>query len=326
MSILYLWIPKDFDKRYEKYLGKFSKNKMPEPFLIDKLVKEKENLLSITDKDEYEFEIEKWKPLKIIVDAIYKELSPFKKEPQSVKIDISKLDISENKASSVLMVLTYERVCRWRIDTNPIVMTTEHIREYLKGDGVIVQDYENLSNFRKKISDFYNFLEEQKIRKFSTIKPPELDNNFSSKIKYQKEAIKDILNEGLKEEALTEKILKKVDEKMQKDKKTILPELYLNTVGDLWREPKSKYCYQMGEKSDRHQIVRYLATNKGHQQTSAISVALGNKNEQSIRTEIGKIRGNIKKFLKIEGKQVIEEGRKGSGYKIGLKYKIKVIS
>jgi len=174
MNDLFLWIPKDFDKRYVKYLGKFSKNKMPEPFLIDTLTKEKENLLSITDKTEYEFEIEKWKPLKIIVDAIYKELSPFEKEPQSVKIDISKLDISENKASSVLMMLTYERVCRWRIDTNPIVATTEHIREYLKGDGVIVQDYENLCNFRKKISDFYNFMEEQKIRKFSGIKSPEL--------------------------------------------------------------------------------------------------------------------------------------------------------
>ncbi len=175
MSNLYLWIPKDFDKRYEKYLGKFNKNKMPEPFLIDTLAKEKENLLSITDKAEYEFEIEKWKPLKIIVDAIYKELSPFEKEPQSIKIDISKLDVSENKASSVLMMLTYERVCRWRIDTNPIVMTTKNLREYLKGDGIVVQNYENLSDFRKKISDFYNFMEQQKIRKFSEIKSPELN-------------------------------------------------------------------------------------------------------------------------------------------------------
>lgn len=111
-----------------------------------------------------------------------------------------------------------------------------------------------------------------------------------------------------------------------KNTKISSSELYLNTVGDLWREPKNKYCYAMGEKSDRHKIVRYLANNKGYQQTSAISSELEGKSEQSIRTEIGKIRGNIKEFLKIDGKQVIEEGRKGSGYRMGSKYKIKIIS
>lgn len=321
MSSLYLWIPKDFDKRYEKYRGKFSEDKMPEPFLIDKLASEKENLLLINNKAEYESEMEKWKPLKMVVDAIYKELSPFEKKSQSVKIDISKLDISGNMASSVLMMLVYERVCRWRIDSNPVVMTSASIREYLKGDGVIVQDYENFRNFRKEITDFYNFIEQKKIEKFPEIKPPKLNDNFPSNIKYQKEAIKNILNEGLKEEALTEKILKKVDEKMQKGKKTSFSELYLNRVGDLWREPKTKYCYPMGEKSDRHRIVRYLAINKGYQQTSAISSALDQKNEQSLRKEIGKINENFKEFLQIAKDKLIES-KKGSGYRMNQKYKI----
>lgn len=101
-------------------------------------------------------------------------------------------------------------------------------------------------------------------------------------------------------------------------------ELYLNTVGDLWREPKVKYCYPMDERSDRHKIFRYLATNEGYQQTADISSALEGKSEQSIRTEIGKIRGNIKKYLKIDGKEIVEEGRKGSGYRIGSKYKITI--
>lgn len=103
-----------------------------------------------------------------------------------------------------------------------------------------------------------------------------------------------------------------------------IPKLYLNNVGDLWREPKTKYCYPLGENSDRHKIVRYLITHKEYQQTSTISEVLGQKSEQSIRTEIGKIRKNIKKFLNIDGKQIIEEGRKGSGYKIGSKYEIKL--
>ena len=97
--------------------------------------------------------------------------------------------------------------------------------------------------------------------------------------------------------------------------------LYLNTIGDLWREPKNKYCYPMGQYSDRHKVIRCLATNSGFQKTQSISMALNNKSEQSIRTEIGKIRSNIQKFLGIDGKKVLE-GRKESGYRISSLYPI----
>lgn len=325
MSSLYLWFSEDFEKRYKEYRSKVNDGKTPEPFLLERLFDERENIANISDEAEYQNEIDKWEPLKIIVDAIYKQLSPFENKPQSVKIDISKLDISENMVRSVLMMLVYEHVCRWRIEKGTAVISTVPVTEYLRGEGIVVQDYKKFKDFRNSINDFYIFIERQKEVKFPKVRPPEISANFSSNLKYQKEALNKALDEGLKEEALTEKILKKVDEKIQKGKKPSFPELYLNTVGDLWREPKTKYCYPMGEKSDRHQILRYLATNKGYQQTSAMSVVLGDKSEQSIRTEIGKIRNNIKKFLKIDGKQIIEEGRKGSGYKIDLKYKIKII-
>ncbi|MDE1969996.1 MAG: hypothetical protein KGI50_00210 [Patescibacteria group bacterium] len=111
----------------------------------------------------------------------------------------------------------------------------------------------------------------------------------------------------------------------KKDSKTIPVTLYLNTTGDLWREPKEKFCYPIKEKSDRHKIVRYLATHKGIQQTLDMSNEFEGKPLQSIRTEIGKIRGEIKKFLKIDGKRVIEEGKTGSGYMIGRGCKIKIV-
>ena len=97
--------------------------------------------------------------------------------------------------------------------------------------------------------------------------------------------------------------------------------LYLNRVGDLYREPKEKYCYPMDEASDRHKIIKFLLTNTGYQATKLISVELGSKNEQTIRTEIGKIRGNIEKYLGIDGKDFLE-GKKGSGYRINPKYKV----
>lgn len=109
-----------------------------------------------------------------------------------------------------------------------------------------------------------------------------------------------------------------IETKSQKEK---IPILYLGAVGDLYREPKEKHCYQMGEKSDRHKIIRFLATNAGYQETKLIAFELGNKGEQTIRTEIGKIRDNIKEYLSIKGKDFLQ-GRKGSGYRINPKYKI----
>lgn len=99
--------------------------------------------------------------------------------------------------------------------------------------------------------------------------------------------------------------------------------LSLNKNGDLWREPKNKYCYKMGEKSDRCKIIRYLADNNGYRQTLVISSVLGGKDAQSIRTEIAKIRSKAKYFLNVDGKKFLE-GRKGSGYRIGLGYKIRI--
>lgn len=91
--------------------------------------------------------------------------------------------------------------------------------------------------------------------------------------------------------------------------------LFLASNGDLYREPRKKYCYPMDEGSDRHKIVRHLVQNRGYQSTPSISSALDGKSEKSIRTEIGKIRANIKKLLKIEGGRVIG-GKKESGYRI----------
>lgn len=144
-----------------------------------------------------------------------------------------------------------------------------------------------------------------------------------SVLKAENEKLKEIQNKP--QTNIVETI---INPKLSNLKKSIkpdqFPELYLNDEGDFWREPKNKYCYSMIKKSDRHKIVRYLIANNGYQQTSDISLALEGKKEQSIRMEIARIRGNIKKFLKINGKQVIEAGRKGSGYRVNPNYRIKL--
>src|SRR3989338_1144689 len=97
--------------------------------------------------------------------------------------------------------------------------------------------------------------------------------------------------------------------------------LYLNPVGDLWREPKQDHCYSMGENSDRHKILLYLIKNKGYQSASLIVEDLPGKSEQVTRTEIQKINKNFTKNLgKKMGKLI--DGRKGSGYRIAHAIKI----
>ena len=115
----------------------------------------------------------------------------------------------------------------------------------------------------------------------------------------------------------------KKSERLSESKKKQIKEtvLYLNQDGDLYREPKDKYYYPMGQKSNRYRIIRFLTTNKGYQLTEFISMELKIESKKTIRTEIGKIRNNIEKYLKINGKDLLQ-GKKGSGYRINPKYKV----
>jgi len=171
MIDLDLWFPEDFDKKYEKYLEKNSDSKIPEPFFDERLENERKHLLSITNEEDFKHEMEKWRPLKVVVDAIYKELSPFLPgDAQIIKIDLSKLGLVDKQASHILMMLAYERICRWKISKSSAVISTESIHEYLGGDGIVVSDYGKFQEFRNKVNDFYKFMEDQKEQKFPPIK------------------------------------------------------------------------------------------------------------------------------------------------------------
>jgi hypothetical protein len=210
MIDLDLWFPEDFDKRYFEYRKRFEDKKMPDPFLAERLEKAREDLLSINDEEEYQHEIDKWRPLKLIVDAIYKELSPFAEKAQSVKIDLSKLGISENQAGPILLMLVYERVCRWKITNSAVVISTAQIHEYLGGDRIVVPDYEKFQELRKEINDFYKFMEFKKEEKFPKVKPLELANDFKTTRQGQTEALERALEKGLEKEALKDEIASEI--------------------------------------------------------------------------------------------------------------------
>ena len=97
--------------------------------------------------------------------------------------------------------------------------------------------------------------------------------------------------------------------------------LFIDADGNFWLEPKDKLCYAMEVRSDRFKILSFLVENEGYRGTDEIAEHLGGKNKQRVRTEITKIRNNIKKFLKIDGDEVIE-AKKDSGYRINPTYKV----
>lgn len=94
--------------------------------------------------------------------------------------------------------------------------------------------------------------------------------------------------------------------------------LYLDGTGNFWHGDKNEFCYPMGATKDRLLIIKYLVENKGLQATELIASALG-KDKQNIRTEVSKIRKNIKKYLKLED---VIQSKKDSGYQLNSKYEV----
>lgn len=95
--------------------------------------------------------------------------------------------------------------------------------------------------------------------------------------------------------------------------------LFVDENGNFWAEPKELLCYPMDKESARLKILLYLVDNNNFQSTESIAKHLGDKDNQGIRTEIGKMRINIKKFLRLDN---VIESKKDSGYRINPAYKV----
>ena len=113
----------------------------------------------------------------------------------------------------------------------------------------------------------------------------------------------------------------KAKEFLKKESKAGNSILYLDGVGNFWHGDKNDYLYSMVENSKRFLILKYLVEHKGFQQTKEIASNLEISNTQSVRVEISKIKSNIKKYLEIDGDEIIES-KKDSGYRINPQFKI----
>lgn len=263
MLDLFLWFPEDFDKRYEEYQNKFpiKKDGLPEPFLLNRLFDDRENIAGIKDKKEFEDEVEKWKPLKLVVDAVYKELSPLTDTAQTINISLAQLGLSENMARPVLLTLIYERVCRWKMSASSAVISSAPVAEYMQGEGIVVQDYSQFRDFRKHIQEFFNFIEQTKKEKFSEPEASIPIGNLSSPKESQLRALSSILEKEKEKDAIAEKVLEKIDERQQPKIETpqnkILPVIEYNpTTGMGVVNSDKKFKFKDG--SPEHNIFNQL--------------------------------------------------------------------
>lgn len=108
-----------------------------------------------------------------------------------------------------------------------------------------------------------------------------------------------------------------------KAKKYGLIELVLDKNGDLYREPKEKYCYPLHEDQEPLQIVLHFTKRQGlgFEKTS-MSAAELEKDPQYLRTDIGKINRIAASRLGL-GKAKLIESKQNSGYRLNPHIQIK---
>lgn len=123
-------------------------------------------------------------------------------------------------------------------------------------------------------------------------------------------------------EIISDRTAKKVFTKLKNAERQQGMTLFLTEDGDLYREPKSKYCYPMREEKMRLAILRNL----GHEfkKTRDIQEEVGSTSTNSIRKAVGGINRNAKLLLEL--KRALIQSKAYSGYKINSFYTMEEVA
>ncbi|PIT88675.1 MAG: hypothetical protein COU29_02820 [Candidatus Magasanikbacteria bacterium CG10_big_fil_rev_8_21_14_0_10_36_32] len=106
------------------------------------------------------------------------------------------------------------------------------------------------------------------------------------------------------------------DGKNNEDNRTLLT---LSTDGDLYRNPKNKYCYSMKSEGKRLKILETLGDD--YIKTNKIKEKIESTSNEAVRKAVGIINKKSKYRLKL--KQPLIESKLGCGYRINGLYKLK---
>lgn len=129
------------------------------------------------------------------------------------------------------------------------------------------------------------------------------------------------LNPSEEMEISAERALEKFLERMGMQNKTSngrqIVLLTLTSDGDLYREPRKKFCYKMAKGKQQLAVLKILKPT--YIKTSTICKKIDAKNEKAVRKCIGDLRAKINHRLKL--KNIIESSG-GNGYRINPLYEL----
>lgn len=115
-------------------------------------------------------------------------------------------------------------------------------------------------------------------------------------------------------------LLPEPDETKEIKTKPVEIVLFLDQSGDLWKQPKEKFCYRMISAKGRLEILKFLIRYKvkdNYIETRKIADKLG-REATYIRSELGKMKKSAKSNLKIN----LIDSKQGSGYRLNPNIKI----
>ena len=115
---------------------------------------------------------DRWLNIKRILDVIYKQLSLLTDGQQTISINKDSLPVEQRKLfQSVLEKMLEDNIVDYYNHNNKIqtVVTSEPIQKFLRGENIIVKNGNIFENYRKEISEFYDFIEKDGRKRFPEI-------------------------------------------------------------------------------------------------------------------------------------------------------------
>lgn len=111
--------------------------------------------------------------------------------------------------------------------------------------------------------------------------------------------------------------------------------LFLDSEGNLWKEPKERYCYQMLKERGRHKLLKFFMEKREETKDFVRTAEIADtfeRNPQGVRVEIGKINAKALNLLKVghRRKEGIVDGllvgKQDSGYRLNPRITIKFVN
>lgn len=169
----------------------------------------------------------------------------------------------------------------------------------------------SLAKFKIHLSEINSYLEA--LKSLGAINSFEFDTRYSSyALKLPKQY-----------EELFPSILHRLRTIEDGEANPVIQELYLDSKGHFWKEPKGQFNFKLKQNSDRYKIVKFLGEHTGYHPTDILNKIIDSTNKDSLYVQISSIRKRISQKLGIADEVIQNDD--DSGYRNNPQYPIKLI-